>query len=52
MHLHEERVTKVEEQGLEAALNTIRLHSNDAVVIARHHVLEGTPVPWRGLDGA
>jgi altronate hydrolase len=45
MHIYEERATKVEEQGRQALSPTIRLHANDDVVIARHHLREGATLP-------
>ena len=48
MHIYEERATKVEEQGRQALSPTIRLHANDDVVIARHHLLEGATLPEEG----
>ena len=45
MHIYEERATKVEEQGRQALSPTIRLHANDDVVIARHHLPEGATLP-------
>ncbi len=48
MHMYEERATKILEQGLEALSPTIRLHPNDDVVIARHHLSEGEELPDEG----
>jgi altronate hydrolase len=48
MHIYEERATKVEEQGRHALSPTIRLHPDDDVVVARHHLPEGTPLPEEG----
>jgi SAF domain len=48
MHIYEERATKVEEQGRQALSPTIRLHANDDVVIARHHLPEGATLPEEG----
>jgi len=42
VHSYEEKTTVVEDQGLGTPVPTIRLHPNDDVVIARHHIDPGT----------
>ena len=49
MHLYEEQATKVEEHGMQALSPTIRLHPNDDVVIARHHLPEGAQLAEEDL---
>jgi arabinonate dehydratase len=45
----EERATDVEAQAPANASPTIRLNAADDVVIARHHLPAGTPIPEEGL---
>ena len=48
----EERATQLQEQGMDVVEPTIRLNPADDVVIARHHLAPGTPVPEENLVAA